>query len=250
MSRICSILLGCITAVAVTGCATEGSSAPSAVDEGAVAYSEGSDTAKVHVVYFTDYVCDDCAKFSKAAGAPLRREWIEKGRARLTMVDLAWHRGSIAGSAAAWCAAEQGKFWEMHELLFAKQEEWKRAVDIPAALEAEAAALGLDVERYRACAAKDDHKARAHAAEDVSRRTGVRGTPAFLVNGKTYYGSQDWSWVEQVLLANERGTPEAAPPPPFKVPTKRIVDTAKLKAIQDSLAAAGRPVPAMPPGTP
>lgn len=249
MRRFAQIILT-LGAPIAAGCVKEGSSAPATVDARAVSYSEGGDSAKVHIVYFGDYVCDDCAKFSKAASAPLRHEWAGKGRARLTVVDLAWHRGSVAGSAAAWCAAEQGKFWEMHDLLYAKQEEWKRAVDIPAALETEAAALGVDRARYRACAAKPDHQRRLDAAEEASREFGIRGTPAFLVNGKVYYGSQEWGWVEQVLVANERGTPEAAPPPPFKVPTKRIVDSVKLKTIQDSLAAAGKPIPAIPPGTP
>jgi len=213
---------------------------PGEVPREAVAYEEGDARAPVHVIYFDDYVCDDCAKFSTEAVEPLRREWVAKKRARLTVVDLAWHRGSVAGSAAAACAAEQGQFWPMHAMLFERQEIWKRAVDIPAKLTEYAGKLGLDTAKFAACAALKRHRERLDAAEEATRPYAVRGTPAFVVNGKMYYGSQEWSWVEQVLLAAERGRPESAPPPPFKAPMKRVVDSARLKEIEDSLASAGR----------
>jgi protein-disulfide isomerase len=232
----------CALVGALAGCAAAGSP-PGEVEGSAVAYREGQGDAPVHVIYFTDYVCDDCARFSADAVEPLRTEWVGKGRARLTIVDLAWHRGSVDGAAAASCAAAQGKFWPMHTLLFQRQETWKRAIVIPAALSGYAAELELDTAAFNACAARDEHGDRVDAAEKETRRFGVRGTPAFVVNGRLYYGSQAWPWVEQVLLAHERGTPEAAPPPPFKIPTKRVVDSVKLKELEDSVARArGRAV--------
>ena len=65
------------------------------------------------------------------------------------------------------------------------------------------------------------------------------------MNGKPYFGAQDWSWMEKVLTAYAAGTPELAPPPPIAIPTKKVVDSVKLKAIQDSLANTGTR-----PGTP
>ena len=196
----------------------------------------GSATAPVHLIYFHDYVCDDCQRFNFQAIEPLHRDWVEKGRVRLTFVDVNWHRGSVAGSAAAWCAKEQGKFWEMHHLLFERQDTWKRAVDIPATLAGYAAELKLDTAAFDRCAADDRHRQRGEDAEDAARKFGVRGTPAFVINGRLFYGSQDWSWVQQVLAAYERGAPESAPRPPLKIPTKKVVDSAKLKALMDSVA--------------
>lgn len=231
--------------LAVTAaCAVEARPPMTGVEARAVAHAEGSDSAPVHVIYFDDYVCDDCAKFSREAVEPLRSEWIAKGRARLTVVDLAWHRGSVAGAAAAWCADEQGQYWPMHTMLFERQEEWKRAVNIPARLTEYAGEMRLDTVAFAKCSARPDHQRRLDAAEEATRSFAIRGTPAFVVNGKLYYGSQEWGWVEKVLLANERGTPEAAPPPPFKVPTKRVVDSVRLRAVQDSLRQLG--VPATP----
>src|SRR5215208_3399610 len=110
------------------------SAAPGEVPAAAVAYREGRPDAPVRVIYFADYVCPDCATFSRAAAEPLRADWVARGRASLTIVDLPWHRGSVAGSAAAACAAEQGKYWAMHDLLFERQEVWRSVVDIPAKL--------------------------------------------------------------------------------------------------------------------
>lgn len=207
------------------GCTLTSSDAPDTVPEAAVAYSEGSPTAPVHVIYFADYVCSDCAAFSREAGLPLKRAWLDTGRARLTVVDLAWHRGSLAGSAAATCAAEQGQYWPMHELLFTRQESWKRAVDIPAAVAEYATELELDPDAFNRCAARPSHQIRLTAAEELTKRHAVRGTPAFVVNGRLYYGSQDWRWLEQVLAANERGAPDEAPPPPLAMPDRQTADS-------------------------
>lgn len=221
---------------AMAGCIAEGAEGPGEVPPRAVAYRQGDATAPVHVIYFDDYVCDDCARFSKEAMEPLRRDWVDAGRARLTVVDLAWHRGSVAGSAAATCAAEQGAYWPMHAMLFERQEVWKRAVDIPAKLLEYAGELGLDTARFARCAAEDRHDERLEVAEEATRRYAVRGTPAFVVNGKLYYGSQSWDWVEQVLAANERGRPDEAPAPPLRIPKRSVVDSARLQEMLDSLA--------------
>jgi protein-disulfide isomerase len=233
-----------LAAALAAACAAKGDADDEAVPPGevaraAVAHREGDSAAPVHVVYFADYVCDDCAKFSGEAVGPLRRDWVAKGRARLTVVDLAWHRGSVDGSAAAVCADEQGQFWPMHELLFERQEIWKRETDIPAKLTQYAGRLpGVDTARFARCLGERRHRDRLEAAELATRRYAVRGTPAFVVNGKLYYGSQEWGWIERVLAAYERGQPDSAPPPPFKVPTMRVVDSARLRELQDS--AAGR----------
>lgn len=204
-----------VLASSLLGCTLSSSDIPDTVPQAAVAYSEGSADAAVQVIYFADYVCDDCARFSREAGLPLKQGWLDTGRARLTVVDVAWHRGSLAASAAATCAAEQGMYWEMHELLFTRQNEWKRRVDIPAALREYAVELQLDADAFSRCAARPSHQVRITAAEELTKRHAVRGTPAFVVNGRLYYGSQEWSWVEQVLAANERGAPDEAPAPPL-----------------------------------
>jgi protein-disulfide isomerase len=232
--------LGALSLLIVTIVAACQKAAPVKSDTmaAAVAHVEGDSAAPIKFIYFDDLVCDDCRQFSANAAEPIRTQWVATKKLQLTVIDLAWHRGSVAGSAATVCAAEQGKWWEMHERLFERQDTWKRTVDIPATLQGYAAELGLDTARYARCAASKDHQRRLDAADDAARQTGVRGTPAFVVNGKPYFGAQDWGWMEQVLKAYEAGKPENAPPPPLAVPTKKVVDSARLKQLQDSAAKA------------
>ena len=84
-------------------------------------------------------------------------------------------------------------------------------------------------------AVDSDREALAALDHDLTRRFAVRGTPAFLVNGRLYYGSQQWSWMEQVLLAHERGQPDSAPPPPLAMPTRKVIDEARVRQLEDSL---------------
>ena len=205
-------------------------------DAAAVAYREGDPQAPVKMIYFDDLVCDDCRTFSRSAAEPLRTTWVGGKKVQLTVIDLAWHRGSVAGSAAMTCAIEQGHFWDMHELLFERQDSWKRETDIPAALQKYATELKLDTAKFAKCAARKDHQRRLDAADDAARRHGVRGTPAFIINGKAFFGAQDWSWMERVLTAYAAGMPDSAPPPPMGIPTKKVVDSARLKVLEDSVA--------------
>lgn len=222
----CAVPLACFAwlalAVAVgAGCTASEAARPLDIDRAAVGYEEGSPQARVHVIFFDDYACPDCARFNHDAIATLRERWVRAGRARLTLVDVAWKRGSVAGATAAWCAKDQGKFWPMHALLFERQASWTRQIDIPAQFVSYAAELGLDTTRFEACTSWKAHRDRLAAAEDEARRFGVRGTPAFVINGRLFYGSQDWPWMQRVLAAYERDEPDSAPPPPLAMPGGR-----------------------------
>jgi protein-disulfide isomerase len=87
---------------------------------------------------------------------------------------------------AAEAAAEQGAFWEMHDLLFQHQDALRRSD-----LEGYARELGLDVDRF------DDalrtHRNAGRVADDVDSAdlSGVSGTPSFFVNGRRHYGAYD-----------------------------------------------------------
>lgn len=227
--------------MSIVGCERAAPPARTGPMAAAVAYTEGDTLAPVKFIYFDDLVCDDCMRFSAAAAEPLRTQWVATKKLHLTVVDLAWHRGSVAGSAAMRCAADQGKFWEMHELLFDRQDVWKREVDIPAKLQTYAEELHLTPDAFRACAAKKEHQTRLDAADGAARQYGVRGTPAFIVNDKPFFGNLAWPYVEQVLTAYLNGTPDKIPPPPMTIPMKKVVDSVKLKEKLDSVQkAAGK----------
>jgi protein-disulfide isomerase len=101
------------------------------------------------------------------------------------------HRAAVA-------AAEQGKFWEMHDAIFAQPAALDRA-----ALARHAAALGLDGARFEKALDAPATDARVQADISEGQRIGVRGTPTFVINGRVFSGAQPYeafkAQVEQAL---------------------------------------------------
>jgi NhaA family Na+:H+ antiporter len=145
--------------------------------EAAQASKRSGDSA-IAIVEFSDFECPFCAQHARDTYPSIRRNLLEPRLA--AYVALAFpleriHPHARKASEAAECAARQGRYWEMHERLFAS----------PTALAAEglsesAKAVGLDSERFQACLAGE---AAEKVAADIAvgRRLGVNSTPTFFV---------------------------------------------------------------------
>jgi protein-disulfide isomerase len=107
---------------------------------------------------------------------------------------LSFHARAHAAAEAAQCAHSQGKFWEYHDALFANQ---KQLADED--LKRHAADLGLDVDDFNACL--ETGRFRNDVAEDFQegQRFGVRGTPAFFVNGRFLSGNQPYEAFAAII---------------------------------------------------
>ena len=107
---------------------------------------------------------------------------------------LANHANAQPAAEAANCAWEQGKFWEYHDRLFQNQ----RALGA-AQLKQYAADLGLQVEEFNACL--DGGRYRQDVVQDLQdgQRLGVRGTPAFFINGRFISGAQSFETFAQII---------------------------------------------------
>ena len=114
---------------------------------------------------------------------------------------LSIHPQAPAGGAAAECAADQGKFWEMHEALFENQSKWTVSDPNPE-LEALAKDIGLDVDKFTACL--KDGQAAERVTSDMSEGAPfVQGTPTFIVlyngEGQIIPGALPLDTFKQVL---------------------------------------------------
>jgi protein-disulfide isomerase len=139
----------------------------------------GAPRAAITVVEYGDFECPNCKQAAPAVKLLLDRF---AGHVRVVFRNFPLeevHPHALAAAEAAECAGGQGKFWPMHDLLFANQLHLK-----PKHLHGYAEQLGLDMARYTA--EIDDHvylqRVREHM--DGGRESGVHGTPAFFVNGK------------------------------------------------------------------
>jgi protein-disulfide isomerase len=139
----------------------------------------GASHAPVTIVEYGDFECPNCKQ-----AAPAVKLLLERFAGRVHVVFRHFpleevHPHALAAALAAECAAGQGKFWEMHDLLFANQDHLKVHH-----LQSYAGRLELDMARYKAEMDDEVYLQRIREHMDGARRSGVRGTPAFFVNGR------------------------------------------------------------------
>jgi protein-disulfide isomerase len=134
-------------------------------------------TGAVVLVEFTDYECPFCARHAQKTGPSIKERLLDAGEIQHVVFNfpLPMHSRAEKAGEAAECAAEQGRFWEMHERLF----DAPMALEIPD-LVAKADALGLDATRFAQCLKDGVARARVRADVEAGQRLGVAATPAFF----------------------------------------------------------------------
>lgn len=146
----------------------------------------GPQDAPATVKEFVDYQCPHCAQFAGLAGKMLRRNFVRTDSARWVLYDfpLGNFPNSIPAAVAARCAGDQGAYWQMEELLFARQQEWGQEGNPRGKLVGYAERLGLDTDRFRTCLEERRHLDEIMASKRYGESLGVRGTPTLFVNGQ------------------------------------------------------------------
>ena len=94
------------------------------------------------------------------------------------------HPNAELAARAAEAAGQQGKFWEMHDLLFEKQNEWSGVANIAPLFESYATLLDISVEQFKTDFVSNDVKALVRAEREHSIKSRLQGTPTFFINGK------------------------------------------------------------------
>jgi len=101
---------------------------------------------------------------------------------------LVQHPHSRLAAHAAACANDQGKFWELHTLIYQRQPEWSVLGNATGAFRGYAQAAGLDVAKYDACMTSAKFAGRIQASLDEGTALGVGSTPTFLIGARLYPG--------------------------------------------------------------
>jgi protein-disulfide isomerase len=217
---------GALAAIAIAGAAAIGymatrptnQPAATAVDPNlareAEGYLLGDSTAPVQILEFADYECPACAQFATVTAPDVRKRLVETGQASYRFFDfpLRQHRNSRSASSAAACADDQGKFWEMHDRIFAGQMDWNtQATSNPKKVfEQYARDLGLDVGAWESCYDSDKHQRRIAANEAEGERRQVRSTPTFVVGDRMVPGALPFDRLKALVdSAAQRGAAPA-----------------------------------------
>jgi cyclophilin family peptidyl-prolyl cis-trans isomerase/protein-disulfide isomerase len=131
-------------------------------------------------------------------------------------------KAALAAQAAE-AASEQGKYWEIHNLLFAQQENWVNlsAPDFEQWISAQASALELNMDQFKSDLKREDIVAKVEKAWEEGKEMGLPGTPLVLINGQIYGGPRDYTSLNDILELILLGKRQYGSCPPVTVQRNR-----------------------------
>jgi protein-disulfide isomerase len=160
----------------------------------------GSSTAPVTLVEYADFQCPACAAY-----APVISQLIASSSGEIYFgyryFPLPQHQNALSSAYAATAAGLQGKFWEMHDLLFTNQVTWQDVADPTSIYVGYAKTLGLDITKFTADMASDAVKARVAAGAADATASGLDYTPTLFLNGKRIANPQSYAAFKALIDA-------------------------------------------------
>jgi len=160
----------------------------------------GNPDAPVTMIEFSDFLCLYCRQFALETEPLLVEEYVATGKVYFIYRTLGDWLGpeSQASAEAAYCAAEQNRFWEYHDLLFANQN----LVDFSTQnLLAFAEDLGLNMDQFEDCLQQGEYRPQVEKDLQDGLLAGVRGTPSFLINSRFIAGAQAYAVFQREIEA-------------------------------------------------
>lgn len=160
--------------------------------------------SKIVVTEFADMQCPACASANPAVNS-LFKTYGDRVKFVFRHYPLPQHANAVAGADAIEAAAEQGKFWEMVDALYARQPEWETITDPKPVFRKIAAEVGLDAEKFDKALVIHPHRNRIEQDKADGSILGNPGTPTFYVNGTLVFqgGIQEVKQrIEEALKTN------------------------------------------------
>jgi protein-disulfide isomerase len=143
----------------------------------------GANDAPVTLMEFGDFQCPPCADLAEPINQ-LERDYRSRLRVVFRHLPLANHQHAREAALASEAAGLQGRFWEMHDLLYREQPVWSNAPDVRVVFSAYAGRLGLDIDRFKKDMESDKAKARVGFDEEQAVALGVKSTPTIFINNQ------------------------------------------------------------------
>ncbi len=145
---------------------------------------EGNAQAKVVLVEYGDYQCPACGAYH-----PLLQQLLKDEAGKYAFVfrnfPLPQHQNALSSAYAAEAASLQGKFWEMHDMIYEHQKDWSEASNGPEIFAQYAQALKLDMAKYQKDIASDEVAKRVSHDLTTGQAAGINSTPTFFLNGQS-----------------------------------------------------------------
>lgn len=155
----------------------------------------GRSDAPIQIVEFTDFECYFCGQ-AQPALQKILAQYPNEVALVFKNFPLSMHRHARLAHDAAMCANEQDKYWDYRNLLFQNQRAFKRNHLIAYASETD-----LDMEQFTACLDQEKYGDQIDADLNEGYRSGVQGTPTFVINGKMISGAVPFETFQQIIEA-------------------------------------------------
>lgn len=163
----------------------------------------GPANAAVKIEEFGDFECPPCGMFHPIL-KQMRQEFGDQIQITFREFPLVPpHRHAVAAASAAEAAGMQGKFWEMHAMIFEHQAEWSKTFEVRSIFEGYARQIGLDMERYQRDVQSDRVEQRIFLDGRRGHSLGVNSTPTVFMNGREVPFEQLPTERFRVLIQNE-----------------------------------------------
>ncbi|MEW5741561.1 MAG: thioredoxin domain-containing protein [Myxococcota bacterium] len=154
---------------------------------------KGPKNAPVTIIAFSDFQCPFCSRVVPTL-KQIEDTYGGKVKVAFKHQPLPFHQNAKLAAMASMAANEQGKFWEMHDKMFANQQALDRA-----SLERYAQEIGLDMGKFKAALDSNKYDAYVTADSNEGMRVGANGTPTFFINGRQVVGAQPFEAFKNVI---------------------------------------------------
>ncbi len=145
----------------------------------------GNTNAPVKVVEFGDYQCPACAAFFTQDQPTLIKNYVDTNKISFTFVPFSFiGNESIQAAQAAYCAGDQGKYWQYHDQLYNDQHGENQGYFSNARLENYAQTLGLNMDQFKQCFEGGKYKDKVQSDYNYAVSEKINSTPSFLVDGQ------------------------------------------------------------------
>ncbi len=164
----------------------------------------GNPDAKISIVEFGDYQCTFCYKFHDQTMKIILEQYVMDGEVNFVYKDFPLNGApSIMASEASYCAQEQGKFWEYHDLIYENWEGENTGWLTRNALDRFAEEVKLNQSEFNSCMNDSKYRQKVLEIEQFAREIDVDATPSFIIfddtNAYRIIGAQPFEKFEQVL---------------------------------------------------
>ncbi len=168
---------------------------------------KGTASSSVVIMEYSDFECPACRSYY-----PIVREVVQEFGGQIAFVYRHFpltsiHKNAEYASRASESAKKQGKFWEMHDLLFEKQSEWADSKDPNIQFKSYAKLLSLDLNKFEIDINSDEVKnfVRGHRLHAI--KSGLNGTPTFFINGEKISNpksAEEFKTIVRNIILNQK----------------------------------------------